>query len=175
MMKIDAPTHLRWKNYKYVDLEKCYNLSSWLQNSASSFAEKEPPKVHESPRKRKWRGRASRSNWSSRARCKPPPLSTAGQPRHSTLSEARSRLYQHRFSQYPFFSILRDLQNDLSEFLNFFEFFAFFQFQQNFLRIRKFRRDFAKIYEIFQNFAEFWKIKLDHFVDLEKCWKISIG
>ena len=115
------------------------------------------------------------------------------QLRHITLSEARSRLYQHRFSQsnIHFAAFFRDLQNDLAEFSNVFEnlqnnhqwsefcksLWKFSKFFQNDPKILpRFLQKFTKFCNCSQNSAKFCKIKLDHFVDLilANSWKISI-
>ena len=88
------------------------------------------------------------------------PLTTRRRPRHITLSEARSRLYQHRFLQ------------PNTHFSAFFEIYKiiWLNFQNS--------PEICESFEICKHFANFWriwKIQPNNFVDLEKCRKMSIS
>ena len=78
-------------------------------------------------------------------------------------------------TKYSFCSIFRDLQNELAEFSKFCQNFQKkSKIQENFAKNPRISLRFYRICKILQNFANFSKIQLAHFVDLEKCCKMSI-
>ena len=106
-----------------------------------------------------------------------PYLSPIFQPNGQTLEGSFSAVSKQNFAtKYSFCSVFLDLQNELAEFSKFWQHFA------KKLQICKISAKFSDLN--LQNFAEFsifsesfcniLKIQLAHFVDLEKCCKMSI-
>ena len=77
-------------------------------------------------------------------------------------------------TKYSFCSVFQDLQNELAEFATCLQFFS--NFANSAKLLVKFS-DFCKIFLDFRFFSEFscqiLKIQLAHFVDLERCCKMS--